>query len=1771
MTLGPAFTHAEPSGISGWVVGETEDGKPLGIISGAKVEFLDAEGTPTFSTTSDAQGYYSVGPLSTGEVVLTYRVSAEGFRTEDDGRGIQLQVDGEEHVLDFVLTQGPDVPKGVGKLNGHVWRQQGNARIPVAEVLVAVRNDQGGAAVMLKTDAEGAYDLDLPIGGYRVSATAPESIPMIHSEVKQVEADKTVTVDFLMGEGSRIDLEKTVEVYALVSVQLADSDSAGGRAPEVSFESLSGGQTTAATVRPMDDDELASLGLSSQSSGLFEWYHAEAAQPLPVGSYVAKASLADYTSDVSDPQQVTTTMSTTFDLALRPLKEGEVVTPSGFTIAKKDPPGVRGWVTGQTESGKPLGVIASAKVEFLGMDGSPAATTTTSEIGFYAIEPLAAGNYTYRVTADGYAPEDAGRGFTLPDDGEIHVHDFVRTQGEPVPTGMAEINGHVWVMEGGEKRAADDAVVALRTSGEATGMMLIQTDDEGAYEVSLPTGTYNASATVTGFPPSKHPSDIKLASGDERTVDFIVGRDVTIEIEKTVEVYALISVQLAESDEPGGKTPTAVFIDDSNGTSLAANVRPLSEDDLAQLGISPSTTLSGYFEWFLAQARDPLPVGMYHAAASLDGYHPDSSESKEVSLEFSTYYDLALSPMGKPKPLPVIPSGPKGPPGLRGWVLGQNDKGDYLGPIHNAKVELFMAGNPTATATSSEIGYYEIPELVPGTYTYRVTADAFSPDDAGRGFNLPNDDKVHVQDFVLTQGTGEPMPPAPLMATLEGEVWWIEEDHEEPIPGANVATRLNGDGPVVMTQTDAAGRYQFLLPPGQWEVGAEVQGVGHHVHPELVQLNPGAVEVVDFEFSEEIMEPPPCETELYVLIAVEGSTGPPPLVEIFREVSDDEEEFVVANLEALGPDPTQSPRLQELRFVFDWVPEGEWRWFLGTSPEPVPEGEYAAEGMLDGWHPDLSDFAVVEEGLPVFLELMLERIIPELEVVVQDKENKPVPGMTVKVINKSAGHKLADALNLTTDAQGETGTDLAGGMATYNLMVTGQGYEPQGREVVTSQEITTEKFRVYKEGDMRVADFPGIVVKRIEATSGKPEDVVRVPVADAKVSLQAAAGTDGDPIPSLTTNDKGEFLFKELPEGDYTVAVAAPCCENGTESVQVAFGMEPVVIELDQCNQILEDGLRLVLNDGWGEGAVAENAAERGGNRAQREAPDDCRADYALALAAMSREDIDAARAHAAAAIQKTPDDRFWDRACELRIWSHMDQEDINQAATEIRSLVQKYLGSREPNPACEETAFVCGAAVGFMMGPAKEESAAVNPEALDQAVEAALKEPMRSAYVRGRDLVLNDYLDIRDEEQMLAAEMFNAAASEKEAKDAERQARMAQIEPELNALAPEIETLERTLQQETINCEGQLQTLLAQQQQLNQQIIQFTPRLNEQTNCLAQDRQDYTAMAAVDPAGAAAILEEMRMHEREILVLNRQVQQLRTQAQQVSIAITTMQTECRRTVDTLQQDITIKRQTYDRLYKEWQDLDVLCRNPIDPRKLESPELADLAHEKKTFYAYCGYPLEERKQEMLALLPCGLEKGTSPPPLPESTMFEEDVPPVSAADLAEKPMTNLPPSAPVMPNNPAVPQLTPKIPSRTFSPQTMGSASTPAASGGAMSSEEREVFEILNELRVQSGLPQFTHDPKLTACSRDHSQDMQRFGFFDHESPVPGKKTPWDRAEKFDVEANAENIAQNGRGPSAVIGSWMNSDGHRKNIMNPAYTRIGIGKVGEYWTQMFGK
>lgn len=118
---------------------------------------------------------------------------------------------------------------------------------------------------------------------------------------------------------------------------------------------------------------------------------------------------------------------------------------------------------------------------------------------------------------------------------------------------------------------------------------------------------------------------------------------------------------------------------------------------------------------------------------------------------------------------------------------------------------------------------------------------------------------------------------------------------------------------------------------------------------------------------------------------------------------------------------------------------------------------------------------------------------------------------------------------------------------------------------------------------------------------------------------------------------------------------------------------------------------------------------------------------------------------------------------------------------------------------------------------------------------------------------------------------------------------------------------------------------------------------------------------------------------------------------------------------------------------------------------------------------------------------------------------------------------------------------------------------------------EQEVIRLVNEIRVQNGLKTLTYDWELSRVARIKSQDMKDNRYFAHNSPVYG--TPFQMMKNFGISYRSagENIAKGYATPQSVVNGWMNSSGHRANILNANYTHIGVGYVagGNYWTQMF--
>lgn len=170
------------------------------------------------------------------------------------------------------------------------------------------------------------------------------------------------------------------------------------------------------------------------------------------------------------------------------------------------------------------------------------------------------------------------------------------------------------------------------------------------------------------------------------------------------------------------------------------------------------------------------------------------------------------------------------------------------------------------------------------------------------------------------------------------------------------------------------------------------------------------------------------------------------------------------------------------------------------------------------------------------------------------------------------------------------------------------------------------------------------------------------------------------------------------------------------------------------------------------------------------------------------------------------------------------------------------------------------------------------------------------------------------------------------------------------------------------------------------------------------------------------------------------------------------------------------------------------------------------------------------------------------------------------------------PTAPT--EQPAPKQQAPTAPTEQAAPQQQAPAPAPKAPATqptqqakttGISATEQKVIDLTNAERRKAGLKDLIGDTKLSSVAKTKSNDMQQKGYFSHTSPTYG--SPFDMMRDFGVtyKTAGENIAQGQRTPEEVVRAWMNSEGHRRNILNSAFTHIGVGHetTGNHWTQMF--
>lgn len=125
------------------------------------------------------------------------------------------------------------------------------------------------------------------------------------------------------------------------------------------------------------------------------------------------------------------------------------------------------------------------------------------------------------------------------------------------------------------------------------------------------------------------------------------------------------------------------------------------------------------------------------------------------------------------------------------------------------------------------------------------------------------------------------------------------------------------------------------------------------------------------------------------------------------------------------------------------------------------------------------------------------------------------------------------------------------------------------------------------------------------------------------------------------------------------------------------------------------------------------------------------------------------------------------------------------------------------------------------------------------------------------------------------------------------------------------------------------------------------------------------------------------------------------------------------------------------------------------------------------------------------------------------------------------------------------------------------------ASDSSTSAYASQVVTLVNQERTKAGLSALVSDPALNSMALDKAKDMYNNKYFDHNSPTYG--SPFDMMKAYGIRYSyaGENIAKGQRNPQEVMDAWMNSTGHRQNILSPNFTKIGVAYYNGEWVQEF--
>lgn len=452
-----------------------------------------------------------------------------------------------------------------------------------------------------------------------------------------------------------------------------------------------------------------------------------------------------------------------------------------------------------------------------------------------------------------------------------------------------------------------------------------------------------------------------------------------------------------------------------------------------------------------------------------------------------------------------------------------------------------------------------------------------------------------------------------------------------------------------------------------------------------------------------------------------------------------------------------------------------------------------------------------------------------------------------------------------------------------------------------------------------------------------PEELVSHKPLNGVALLPSVATTS-------TTDAEGSFEFSGVLNGEHRVSASHPGWKTATQTVAISLNggpneFGPIELKLEPCDAEYEGFLREIVTAGWN----SINSAQQNHKLAKQRKPEDVRADYALAIAAIRHKNLELAFSSLASVLRKRSPDPLWDRALEAYLW--IDLERGNAKTLKNLFAGNRQIYGQDRNYASLDTARLMGTVTGMLLGPWNEEPVGDDGEPLAKQLESKLSPAHAVEMKAGQEAVLQKFRPGYDK---LVGDS-RAANRQQQQMDAQRARLNRELEQAKAALANKQAEVDQACR-------------LAEQKSAP---WKESRQINEKELALKQQQQKTKQQQLRNLPAASPNRSDL---EADILALGLEINELKKATVQLTTRIDTESASCTKA----QQAFTAFSNQQNAIVSQLTDQINELGKGTDP---PDPEIPAELEKLDTYYTY---PLEPRRAEFLQGLGCGEEVPNAP-------------------------------------------------------------------------------------------------------------------------------------------------------------------------------------------------